>query len=56
MKKSPLNMGGDFFMPLGNREFMNYGKIFGASYWAGCSDISSHFAAFYALHVFSYMS
>lgn len=46
MKKSPLTMGGDFFMPLGNQEFIEYEEIFSPSY----------LAVFYALPVYPYMS
>ena len=48
MKKSPLTMGGDFFMPLGNQEFMEYEEIFSPSYLAEYYDISSYFAVFYS--------
>lgn len=47
MKKSPLTMGGDFFMPVGNKGFMDYEEIFSLSYLAECCDISFYFAVFY---------
>ncbi|WP_440253194.1 hypothetical protein [Dialister succinatiphilus] len=47
MKKSPLTMGGDFFMPVGNKGFMDYEEIFSLSYLAECCDILSYFAVFY---------
>lgn len=56
MKKSPLTMGGDFFMPVGNQEFMEYEEIFSPSYLAECCEISSYLAVFYALPVYPYMS
>lgn len=40
-------MGGDFFMPIGNKGFMDYEEIFSLSYLAECCDISSYFAVFY---------
>lgn len=40
-------MGGDFFMPVGNKGFMDYEEIFSLSYLAECCDISSYFAVFY---------
>lgn len=48
-------MGGDFFMPVGNKGFMDYEEIFSLSYLAECCDISSYFAVFYGFVSYLYM-